>query len=425
MAVLRVAGAVALGASSSARADSGVDLFSADTFLLTGDVRAVAVDGERSWVDGAFGKLRFGGREDGASSNGWLRASLGSADIVWQPKLGWALSATIVGTVQQRDRVEAGLSEAYLGFKPLTNGPIKFSARAGLMWPPVSLEHGGPEWGLRDTITPSAINSWIGEEVKFVGAEATASVAVGGGKLGLTAALVDVNDTAGALLAFRGWALHDLKALAWRKVSLPPLASGIEQYQPSFTHPLKEMDGGFLKRPGWYARAAWQLRAPIKVEVIHYDNGGDPEAVDQYLEWGWRTRFDNVGVTATLGPATELRAQAMRGHTVMGFVEEGGRLVDMRFRSAFALITRRFGDKASLSARGEAFATRNHGSEVTSADDEDGWAVTAAGKRSLRPDLSALIEYIHIDSRRAGRERVGLAARQVQNQLQGSLRIRW
>ena len=417
--------ATALGAAGTANADGLADVAGPSAFTLVADGRLVAVDGEPSWIDGAFGKLRYGGRSVGDSSTRF-RATFGSGDVVWQPRLGWSLSATVVGSVQQRDRLEAGLSEAYLTFKPLSDAPIKLSARAGLMWPPVSLEHTGPEWAVRDTITPSAINSWIGEEVKFVGAEATLRTDIGRNQLSIGAAVLDANDTAGTLLAFRGWALHDVKALAWRKQPLPVLGDGIADYQPRFTHPLKEMDGGFLKRPGWYARAAWQWSVPVRIEAIHYDNGSDPEAVDAYGEWGWRTRFDNVGLTASLAPSTELRMQALQGRTEMGFVEEDNRrLVEMRFRSLFALVTQRFGDASSVSGRIEAFDTRNRGSEVTSDDDETGWAATLAAKHRLDRNLTMLAELLHIDSSRRARERIGLAPRQTQDQAQMALRLRW
>lgn len=423
--VAQAAGALALGAAAPASADTGIDLTSPDTFLLAGDLRLAAVDGERSWIDGGFGKLRFGGRDEDEKSNGRLRAALGSADLVWQPKLGWALSATVVGTVQQKRRLEAGLSEAYLSFKPLGSGKLRFSARAGLMWPPVSLEHSGPEWAVRDTITPSAINSWIGEEVKFVGAEGTVMTAFSNGKLSATAAIVDANDTAGALLALRGWALHDVKALAYRKQPLPPLNDEIAEYQPRYSHPVANIGEHFLRRPGWYVRIAWQLRAPVRIEATHYTNGGDPEAANIDMEWGWRTQFDDVGLVAQLTPRTELRAQAISGRTQMGPIEDGRRWIDLRFRSAFALVTQHFGSAMSLSVRAEEFGTRNRGSYVTSDDDEHGWAVTAAGKRALGPDVTALLELLHVDSRRGARTRVGLAPRQVQNQFQGSLRLRW
>lgn len=416
-----VVGTVCVACGSAAVAAPAVELLSADTIFVSGDARVVAADGEPSWVYGGFGKTRFGADEKGLRP----RLALGSGNLVWQPKLGWALSATVVGSVQQRARLEAGLSEAYLSFKPLGDGALSVSARAGLMWPPVSLEHTGPDWVVRDTITPSAINSWIGEEVKVVGAEVTLGTRFKGGKVSATGAVFDADDTAGALLTFRGWALHDLTALAWRKQPLPPLAPAISDYQPRYSHPLKEIDGGFLKRPGWYVRLAWQLAAPVRVEAIHYDNGGNPEAADQYMEWGWRTRFDNIGVTAELAPATTLRAQAMEGRTRMGLIEDGRRWIDDRFHSAFALITQRLSAKTSVSLRGEAFDTRNSGGEVSAADNDRGWAFTAAAKHELGSGLTGLVEALHVDSRRTARERIGVAPHQAQNQLQGSMRFRW
>ena len=99
-------------------------------------------------------------------------------------------------------------------------------------------------------------------------------------------------------------------------------------------------------------------------------------------EWGWRTRFDNLGLVADLGPSTRLRAQAMRGRSLMGFEEAGTIWIDNRFRSAFALITQELG-KGSLSGRFEAFATRHRGSGINSSDDEKGYAATIAARRSF------------------------------------------
>ena len=317
------AGLAMLGASQATAADNGFDLISADTMSLSGDLRLIGVGGERSWVEDGFGKLRYGGKFDHKDGPFRVLPGFGEVGLAWQPRFGWALSATVTALAQDKDGIEAGLSEAFLSFKPLAGERFKFSARAGLMWPPVSLEHSGPEWAVTETITPSAINSWIGEEVKVIAFETSLSTKVGEHQLTATAALFDVNDTAGALLAFRGWALHDVKALAFLKQPLPELNEFMEYGQPRFTHPVKEMDGGFLSRPGYYIKLAWQPPIPVRIEAIHYDNGSDPEAVNAEMEWGWRTRFDNVGLVADLGPATQLRAQAMRGHTLMG--PEGGR----------------------------------------------------------------------------------------------------
>jgi hypothetical protein len=415
---------LALGASQAAAADNGFDLLSADTLTVSGDVRLIGVGGERSWADDGFGKLRFGGKHDHEEGGFRVLPRFGQADLVWQPRVGWAVSATVAATAQDKDGIEIGLSEAYLSFKPLAGGTVKFSARAGLMWPPVSLEHSGPDWEVTETITPSAINSWIGEEVKVIGLETSLSTKLGQHKLTATAALFDVNDTAGALLAFRGWALHDVKALAFRKQPLPRLSEFMEYGQPRFTHPVKEMDGGFFSRPGYYVKLAWQPPMPVRLEAIHYDNRSNPEAVNPDMEWGWRTRFDNVGLVADLGPSTSLRAQAMRGHTLMGPKEAGTIWVDTRFRSAFAMITQRLA-KGSVSGRIEAFATRNRGSGVIGDDDEKGWAATLAARRTLGAHVSLLLETLHVSSRREARQREGLSPRQVQTQLQAALRLQW
>src|SRR5215471_17485889 len=157
-----------------ARAESDFDLLSARNLEITGDARFVAVNGEKSWVNGGFGKLRSGSNGD------WkVEPQLGNVNLIWQPQFTWSLSAVVVGSLQGGDRTQGGLSQAYLTFRPMRGSKVAFSARAGLMWPPVSLEHEGADWHVKDSITPSAINSWIGEEVRPVAAEATIAANVG------------------------------------------------------------------------------------------------------------------------------------------------------------------------------------------------------------------------------------------------------
>src|SRR5215210_5402402 len=173
------------------------------------DLRVAGADGERSWTDGGFGKARFGGGDAGGFS---LRPALAEAALVWRPPLGWDLTGTLAVAAQHEQDYPVDLIEAFVSWKPVPRGPTRLSARAGLMWPPVSLEQEGPSWAVTDMITPSAINSWIGEEVKPVAVEGNVSRAFGGQRVSATLAVFGVNDTAGTLLAFRGWAMHDLKA---------------------------------------------------------------------------------------------------------------------------------------------------------------------------------------------------------------------
>ena len=406
--------------AAPAQAESDVRLFTADTLQFTGDVRLVAVDGETSWVDGDFGKLRSSGDRDGDFH---LKPQLGNANLIWQPQFTWSLSATVVGTLQGGEKTEAGLSQAYLSFRPMRSDKLSFSARVGLMWPPISLEHEGADWHVADSITPSAINSWVGEEVRPVAAEGTLAATLGDHKLRATAAIMAANDTAGTLLTFRGWALHDRVTLAFRRQPLPPLEAEYQDYQAAFTHPLLDVGSGFAHRPGYYAKLGWQPPIPVRIDLFRYDNRANPQDVNEHLEWGWRTRFNQVAAVAELGSGAVLKAQAMAGHTKMGFPEGERRWVDARFRSAFVLLTRPFGP-FGLAARAEAFEVRNRGGVWDSEYDDTGWSAMLAAKREWGP-ITGLVELLHVSSKRDDREILGLEPRQRQTQLQAEVRTSW
>jgi hypothetical protein len=387
---------------------------------ITGTISLAATDGERSWLDRGFRKLSTSGHGDDFR----LKPLLSEANLVWRPRFSWALSATVVGTFQGGERNEAGISEAYLSYKPMRGSNTRFSARAGLMWPPVSLEHEGADWHVADTITPSAINSWIGEEIRPLALEGTMGTSIGDHKFTATAALFAANDTAGTLLSFRGWALHNRRTLAFNDQPLPPFEPGDQGYQAPFTHPLLDVGQGFAGRPGYYAKLVWQPPVPVRFELFRYDNRAEPTDVNEDIEWGWRTHFNNLGIEADV-EGTRIRAQAMTGRTRMGFEEPplGRHWIDMRFRSSFLLVSRPVG-KVGIAARIEAFETRHRGSWWDDEYDEDGWAATLAGKREWGP-FTGLLELIHVSSDNPAREHSQLAPRQKQTRLQADLRMGW
>jgi hypothetical protein len=412
--------ALALLWTAPAHAESDLKLFTADTLEVTGGLRLVAVDGEKSWVDGGFGKLRSSGD---SARDFHLKPQLGNVDLIWQPQFTWSLSATIVGSLQGGEKTEAGLSQAYLSFRPMRSDKLAFSARAGLMWPPISFEHEGADWHVRDSITPSAINSWVGEEVRPVAAEGTLAATYGNHKLRATAALMAANDTAGTLLTFRGWGLHDRTTLAFRRLPLPPFDPEHQGYQAPFTHPLLDVHDGFVHRPGYYTKLSWQPPIPVRFDLFRYDNRANPQNVNADFEWGWRTRFNQVAAAAELGSGAELKAQALAGHTMMGYPEGERRWVEARFRSAFVLLTKPIGP-IGLAVRAEAFDVRNHGAVWDSEYDDTGWSAMVAAKREWGP-ITGLVELLHVSSKREDREIVGLKPRQRQTQLQAELRMHW
>jgi hypothetical protein len=129
-------------------------------------------------------------------------------------------------------------------------GGVRYSARVGLFYPPISQEHGGAFWTPTEAITPSAVNSWVGEEVKVVGAEASARRTLAGQEVAVTAALFEFNDTSGTLLTARGWSLGDVRTGAYGHFDLPPLGGILRHVQARITTPVAELD----RRIGSYGR---------------------------------------------------------------------------------------------------------------------------------------------------------------------------
>src|ERR1044072_8547992 len=93
----------ALAALWAAPANASVDLFSANTLELSGDVRVTGTDGEKSWLDGGFGKLRSSGGGDDFR----VRPQLGNVSLVWKPQFAWSIGAGVVGSLQGGERTEA------------------------------------------------------------------------------------------------------------------------------------------------------------------------------------------------------------------------------------------------------------------------------------------------------------------------------
>jgi hypothetical protein len=411
-------GAVQTTDVASVDAGPATDILSANTVSVLLDGRLALANGEKSFVNRGLGKTRFQGTGD---RDYRAYAVPVEADLIWLPRFTRSLSAN-VSVAWQRDQENAvDLIEAFVNYLPTTTAPVFFSARAGLMWPEISLEHStGGAWSVVNTITPSVINAWVGEEVKVIGAEGTLHMSLGEHQLLATGAAFGFNDTSGTLLSFRGWALHDEKATAFGHFKLPPLNPFIRLLQQDKTRSLLEIDN----RVGFYGRLDWRPPWPVGAALFYYDNRGDPQAFNPSGQWGWRTRFWNLGLNADLGPNTRLLAQGMTGSTIMGFRERGVRWVHTRFRAGYVLLTQRVSDKAAITGRIEGFSTHEHGSEMSPLESEHGWSSTVAARYMFSDRVTGFLEALNVRSRRGTRAVLGLAPFQAQTVFQASLRIR-
>jgi hypothetical protein len=389
------------------------DVLGPQAFDGTIDLRASVAGGETSWLDGGFGKLRYGGNAGDSEAH----AQVASADIAWKPQFSFALSGLVSVTHQAGQSTGVDLNEAFLSYRS-GPAPTRFSARAGVLWPPISEEHAGSTWQVTDTITPSAVNSWVGEEVKVLAFEGKVEHRFADQTLALTGAVFKHDDMAGTLLTYRGWALHDVRMTVWGHFPLPQLSASVSPYQAPITNPFWERDG----RAGYYARIDWQTPGPVSVNLFRYDNRGDRVSTYQ-MQTPWRTRFWNAGAMAALGARTVAKAQVLWGNTLVGPDTPYGIPADVDFAAAYLLLSRELGG-GKVTARGDWFKVHDNSFVASDNNNEHGWATTLAYKHPLTHFADAIVELLHVESNRPARVTLGaIAAEQNQTQLQTSLRL--
>jgi hypothetical protein len=175
-------------------------------FLGVASARGLVVEGQRSWLEGGFGRLSEGAGEPNDALPA-LRGQL-HAGFDWTPSETWLLHAhgAAWGEPSSYAGRRVGLVEAFLQFRPELTPHDALRLRAGVFFPPTSLENTDPLWQSPYTVTLSVLNTWIGEEVRLGGLEAAWIRQGDHDRLELAGALLALNDPAGALLAWRGWA---------------------------------------------------------------------------------------------------------------------------------------------------------------------------------------------------------------------------
>ena len=181
--------------------------------------------------------------------------------------------------------------------------------KAGAFFPTISLENDDLGWASPYTLTPSAINSWIGDEMRTIGSEGTLRWNSGSlGTISLIGALTCCNDEAGVLIADRGWAMDDRPFGLFERERVPDATLRIFHAPvPGTTGMFDEIDGIV----GWYAGAVWQLPGIAKLTVTRYDNQGDPDGATA-RDSAWRTKFWNFGARTQVGLAGADRPAAER-----------------------------------------------------------------------------------------------------------------
>lgn len=369
------------------------------------DLRGVAAGDERSWDEGGLGKARFGAGDDGAVLASGVLA--GTAQVT----PGLVAAATLQLDPGQAQPID--VLDAWVRYRPVSTTPWRWSVRAGAFWAPISLENEGVGWTSLWTLTPSAINSWVGEELRTIGAEA--SLEHRGASADVTAfvAVFGWNDPAGELLAARGWGLGDAYSGLGAVLREPDVyAPRARSPVPMHYRPFREIDG----RPGWYAGVSRESRGAGRQALLYYDNRAERDSWERYAghrAFSWDTRFWSGAAQRRLGDFV-LAGQAMVGSTV--FEPQPGMVLDTRFRAGYLLLARDSGTWRPA-VRVDLFGTEQLG-PTDAPLEEHGNALALALNWRPRSFLRVTGELLRIDSTRTQRRLGGLDARQVDWQVQ-------
>lgn len=363
----------------------------------------VAADSDLApWTDRGLGKLRYSESNDGLKSARLFAQYRG--------RITPTLTATVIGDYLDDASSGADLSEAFIDWRPIPKSGNQQQVRLGAFYPPLSLENGELGWHSPFTYSYSAINTWLGEEIRPIGAEWSLRRRLGFAgsphELRAFASAFYGNDPAGTLLFWRGWALHDRQTRLNDLLPMPPRpiwnASGaIVGYSEQSVEPFEEID----HEPGAYAGVEWRYAKRVRVQVAHYDNRADPSAFSDG-QWAWGTAFSHLGLQASLPAQLGLVAQWMQGETYWitgarpnGTLSPSSELVEDVFRSRFLMLTRRVGAAHRLSLRYDTFGMFREDTEPRFHSDQ-GHAWTLGYRYERTKQLSAGIEWLEIVSRR-------------------------
>jgi hypothetical protein len=328
------------------------------------DLRFVDTDVRQSFTSGGLGLGRFDDEHE--------KLQVGRAFLDYRGRLAETLDLHVtLDAYGDADKNPADVSEAYLEWRPYPSSSWRWRTKVGAFYPPISLENRGPAWQSVYSLSSSAINTWIAEEIRTIGAEFNATWA--GSRLGkgvdvsVIASVYGWNDPMGVLIFERGWAIHDRQTALFGRLpkAFPEstLRHGIELFH--------EIDD----KAGYYAGLQLNWPDRLVVRALHYDNRGDPAATNG-LENAWLSRFDSAGVRAEWRDAWTFIAQWMGGDTAVGASPDGRGFLITEFDSYFGLIsyahgahrvTLRYDDLYTDTTRGEEF--------FNSEQHADGWTV--------------------------------------------------
>lgn len=378
---------------------------SASAQLLSGRVEVAIVDADKvpTWQSNGTGILRPE-NEGFQSQQAFIRTHF---DL----NSHWSVDAVLNA---YEDGVEhLGFTQAFLRYKPLMPNKIKVKARLGFFYPSMSIENVAEGWLSPYTYTQSAINSWIGEELRNVGGEL--SVFENGRasrspwSWEATLGAFKGNDPLGSLLTWRGFAMHDRQSLHSDRVNFARLPSVINENainSPAWVEPFTEIDGR------WGAYIGFHLRhfRTTEARYYFYDNRADPSAINQARLYAWHTKFHSLALQHNFDSQWRLMFQLMDGATDMG-----PNIVSADF-TAWYVAGRYSFNEHSVTLRYDRFDVREDDSIPVDQNSSNGYGITLAWRYQYDRHWEFGAEYHRNENRAENRVQVGIPLSQTQVQ---------
>ena len=351
------------------------------------------------WTEGGASKLRFG--DDGGLAGNYFAAE-------YRGRITDTLRVKAV--LDYADDASPGLdvTEAYLEWRPVPTSANQHTFRFGAIYPPFSLENSDVGWGSPFSTSWSSINTWLGEEIRPIGAEWRVRRRLGFAgsphELGAFVAGFYGNDPAGTFLFWRGFALHDRQTRLNDVLPMPPMpifgaGGAVVGLTEQSVEPIEEIDDD----PGYYAGVEWRYARRALVQLAYYDNRADPESYRDG-QWAWHTSFAHLAAQIDLPGGFGLMSQWLNGETywLIGVTPTGlttpfTDLVEDEFESQYLMLTKRFASAHRISARYDTFDFLREAIDLTV---DSGHAWTLAYEYEATPSLGLAFEWLTIDSMR-------------------------
>lgn len=352
------------------------------------DLRVVRAGAAPSWMDRGPGKTRYGGIVEHGQDERTTRFAISQLAIEpggWLPgdvelhaQVNWEGNVDTDGGVDpdyDAPRLVEGWARRAFG-----DSRDGWAVQAGVSNPPNSLEHTGPAWTPRFTLTPSALDTWFWEEGRVLGLQGEWWAATrddvelrayGGFGWG--------PDQQGILLATRGWVLSDW--LAGMNSTMPLPGSGT-------TNEFEERDGRPAIYIGGSAGDPWRIGA---LHAAYFDNLGDLS-----VPGVWETRYATVGLSAAALPGVDLLFQYLIGTT-----SSRAGPFDNTLQAFYPLASYRWRGHR-VTARYDNFRVEND-RNAAPYNRERGWAVTVAYLFEFWLRHRIGFEYVLVDSHRPDR----------------------